>query len=180
MKIKIAIGALLLVVVLVVAITLLTGGDDEDDEPTTAQEGSGGGDDDDDGNGDDEDAAPLLKTLDVKRAEGKSAVVAPAGFTEKPKEFWLRVSAAPKQKVKGSWNVSCAGGGTDMDTFEVTPPHLMQLRVPTKNARSCVAGASAQLSGEGRLKVSRPARPLTGAPRPRRGRRAYRARIARS
>ena len=64
------------------------------------------------------------------------------------------MSAAPKQKVKGSWNVVCAGGGTDTDTFEVTPPHLMQLRVPEKNAKSCVAGASAQLSGEGRLKVS--------------------------
>ena len=64
------------------------------------------------------------------------------------------MSAAPKQVVKGSWNVSCAGGGNDLDTFEVTPPALLKLRVPTKNATSCIAGASAQLKGEGRLKLA--------------------------
>jgi hypothetical protein len=40
-----------------------------------------------------------------------------------------------------------------MDTFTATPPYLLKLPIPRKNA-SCVAGASAQLSGKGRLKVA--------------------------
>jgi len=159
MKIKIAIGLLLVVVVAVVAISLLTGGDDKDDEPTTAQEGSGGGgadDHGDDGDDDDEseDGAPRLRTTAVKRSEGTNAAASASSFAEQPKEFWLRVSAAPKQRVKGTWNVSCAGGGTDQDTFEVTPPYLVQLRIPTKNAKSCVAGTFAQLTAKGRIKVA--------------------------
>jgi hypothetical protein len=157
MRIKVAIGVLLVLVLVFLAISLLTGGDDEDDDATTAQEerSGGGGDDgdDDDGNGDD--AAPRLRTLATERAEGPNAVVAVAAdSTEKPREFWLRVSAAPKQVVKGSWNVSCTGGGNDLESFEVTPPHLMKLTVPTKNAASCIAGASAQLKDEGRLKLA--------------------------
>jgi hypothetical protein len=153
MKIKIAIGVLLVVVVAVVAISLLAGGDDKDDEPTTAQDRSGGGGGDD-GDDESEDAAPRLRTTAVKRSEGTNAAASASSFAERPKEFWLRVSAAPKQRVKGSWNVSCTGGGTDQDTFEVTPPYLVQLRIPTKNAKSCVAGTFAQLTGKGRIKVA--------------------------
>ena len=156
MKIKLAIGVLLLVVVLVVAITLLTVGDDEDDGPTTAQERSGGGgDDDDDGDEGDDGDAPSLRTVAVERAEGKNAVVAAASpQEEQPKEFWLRVSAAPKQRVKGSWNIDCRPKGNSLDTYDVTPPHEMKLTIPTKNAKSCIAGATAQLSGEGRVRVT--------------------------
>ena len=160
MKIKIALGVLLVVVLAVVAVSLLTGGDDEDDEPTTAREQAGGGDGggDDNGGGDDEsdDAEPQLRTLAVNRSEGKNATTAVASpSVEKPKEFWLRVSAAPKQRVKGSWNVACSGGGgAELDTFEVTPPHLMKLRLPTKNPKSCIAGGSVQLTGEGRVKLA--------------------------
>ena len=157
MKIKIAIGLLLVVVVAVVAISLLAGGDDDkDDDPATAQDRSGGGggvrgggDD-----GDSEDAAPPLRTVAVKRSEGTNAAASVSDFAEKPKQFWLRVSAAPKQRVKGSWNVSCTGGGADQDEFEVTPPYLVQLRIPTKNAKSCVAGTFAQLSAKGAIKVT--------------------------
>lgn len=152
MKVKIAIAAVLVVVLVVVAVSLL-GGDDGDDRAedssgTPAEQSRGGG-------GDDDDDAPQLKTLATKRAEGMNAVVAVAGeSTARPREFWLRVSAAPKQVVKGSWNVSCAGGGNEIDAYEVTPPQLLKLRVPTRNARSCIAGASAQLTGEGRLKLA--------------------------
>jgi hypothetical protein len=155
-KVRIVVAAALVVVVVlfVVAFSLL-GGDDGDDDRAgdgsgSAAQESGGGDDGDSG-----DDAPRLKTLATKRAEGMNATVAVAGeATARPREFWLRVSAAPKQVVKGSWNVSCAGGGNDLDTYEVTPPALLKLRVPTKNARSCIAGASGQLKGEGRVKLA--------------------------
>ena len=80
--------------------------------------------------------------------------MAAGAFTEKPKELWMRISAAPKQPVTGSWNISCTGGKIDMDDFTVTPPHLEQLRLPAKNATSCVASASGQLSDKGRLKIA--------------------------
>jgi hypothetical protein len=154
MKLKLALGLLLVVIVAVVAISLLTGGDDKNDAPTTAQERSGGGGGDNGGGAESDGAAARLRTTAVKRSEGRNAAASTSDFAEKPKQFWLRVSAAPKQSVKGSWNVSCAGGGKDEDTFVVTPPQLMQLRIPTKNAASCVAGAFAQLSGTGRIKLA--------------------------
>ena len=156
-KLKIAIAAVLVIVLIVVAVLLLTGGDDEDSSSDNAKNGqsSGGGDDDDSGDDDsDSDAPPPLKTIGLKRSEGPNATAAAGGIIDKPKLIYLRVSAAPKQKVKGSWNVSCGGGNVDMDAFEATPPYLLKLRIPRKNADSCVAGASAQLSGEGRLKVA--------------------------
>lgn len=150
MKLKIAIGAVLLVLLIVLAVVVLGGGDDDDGDGS-----AGSGQEARDGDDDGDDAAPLLRTLATERAEGKNATAAVAArSTARPREFWLRVSAAPKQVVKGSWNVSCTGGGNDIDTFEVTPPHLMKLRVPTKNATSCIAGASAQLKGEGRVKLA--------------------------
>ena len=155
MKLKIAIAAVLLVLLIVLAVVVLGGGDDDvaDDPATAEREGGEDGEDGDDG--DDGDDAPKLRTLATKRAEGMNATVAVAArSTQRPREFWLRVSAAPKQVVKGSWNVDCAGGGNALETYEVTPPALLKLRVPRKNATSCIAGASGQLKGEGRVKLS--------------------------
>ena len=151
MNAKVIIGLVVLLILGVIAVGVVScGGDDDDksDSGTTSQK-SGGGDDDGDG-----DSAPALKTIAVKRGTGAHATASAAGFAEKPKELWMRVSAAPKQPVTGSWNVTCSGGKIEMDTFKATPPYLQELRLPEKNAKSCVAGASAQLSGEGRLKVA--------------------------
>ncbi len=152
-KIKLVVGVLLVVVLVVVAISLLTGGDGDDDGPEAQKSGQGGGGDD----GDDAGAsggASALRTVATKRGEGKYATALPSANMRKPKEIWLRVSAAPKQEVTGTWNVSCGAGNVAQDTFTVTPPHLQKLEIPGKNVRSCIAGASAQLSGEGRLKVA--------------------------
>lgn len=154
-KLKIAIAAVLLIVLIVVAVLLLTGGDDEDNASDNATSSQSSGGDDDSGDDDsDSDSPPPLKTIGLKRSEGRNATAAAGGIIDKPKLIYLRVSAAPKQKVKGSWNVSCGGGKVDMAAFEATPPYLLKLRIPRKDADSCVAGASAQLSGEGRLKVA--------------------------
>jgi len=145
-KIMIAIGAVLVIVLVIVGIVLLTGGDDEKSGSASKQQSKDGG-----SSGDD---VPRLRTVSLKRGEGQSAAAAAGGIIEKPKSIWLRVSAAPKQEVIGSWNVSCGNGTTDMDSFTATPPYLLKLRIPRKNAETCVAGASAQLSGKGRLKVA--------------------------
>ncbi len=148
-KLKIVIGGVLVVVLAVVAVMLLTGGDDDGANGTSAsREESGGG-------SDGADSGPSLRTVAVKRAEGTRVTAAAAAFIKKPTQIWMRISAAPKQKVTGSWNVSCAGGGgTEMNTFTVTPPYLLRLKLPRKNAKTCVGGASARIDGKGRLKVA--------------------------
>ncbi|HEV7805837.1 MAG TPA: hypothetical protein VGO80_08465 [Solirubrobacteraceae bacterium] len=144
-KIKVVVGVVLVVVLVVIAVSLLTGGDDD----TGSTSGPSAEHGDRDGG-----SEPSLRTVSSKRSQGKNAVAATSGIIEQPQEIWLRVSAAPKQKVAGQWNVSCGAGATDSDTFEVTPPHTMKLRIPGKKAKSCIAGASAQLAGTGRLKLS--------------------------
>jgi len=154
-KIKIVLGVVLVVLLVVIAVGVLSCGDDGDDgdDGPTSSARDGGGDDD---GGDDEssDDPPPLRTVTSDRGDGQNATAAAGGIMDKPEQIWLRVSAAPKQQVKGSWNVSCGGGSTDLDAFEVTPPHLMRLRIPRKSPDSCVAGATAQLSGKGRLKIA--------------------------
>lgn len=148
-RIKVVVGVILVVVLVLIAVGLLTGGDDDNGSPsgTSAEHGGGG----DGGGGSDE---PRLRTVSSKRSQGKNATAATSGIIERPKEIWLRVSAAPKQGVTGQWNVSCGAGATDSDTFTVKPPHTMKLRIPGKSAKSCIAGASAQLDHTGRLKLT--------------------------
>jgi hypothetical protein len=145
-------AAIVVVVLVVVMMVILNNTDDEDDSPAVArEEGSGGSDD-----GGDSGEPPPLRTVAVERGEGKDASVSAASPSlEKPKEIWLRVSAAPKQEVNGSWNVSCGSGNVAMDTFKVTPPHLMKLEIPGgDDVESCIAGSSAQLKSAGRLKLT--------------------------
>ncbi len=143
-----ALGAISVVALVVVGIVIING-TQEDDSATSAkteQVGESGGGDDD--------SPPPLRTVAIDRGEGKNATAAAASPSiENPQEIWLRVSAAPKQEVTGSWNVSCGSGNVTMDTFTVTPPHIMKLKLPGKTA-SCIAGSSAQLSDTGRLKLA--------------------------
>ena len=129
-KIKIAIAVVLVAVLIVLAIGLLSCGDDDvDDVRTPATRDSGGGDDKA-GSG----SQPSLRTIETKRSSGPHATVAPGALLTAPDEIWLRVSAAPKQKVKGNWNVTCGRLGTSTDTFEVTPPSIMRPVTPTESA----------------------------------------------
>ena len=140
------------VVLVVVMMLILNNTENEDDSPAIArEEGSAGSDDD----GGDSGEPPPLRTVAVERGEGRDATAAAASPSmESPKEIWLRVSAAPKQQVTGSWNVSCGSGNVAMDTFTVTPPHVMKLEIPGNNPESCIAGSSAQLKDAGRLKLT--------------------------
>jgi hypothetical protein len=145
-----ALAAISVVFLVVMGIVILNGSDEDDDTPATEQTTQSGG-----GGGEDAGSAASLKTVAVERAEGKDATVTVASPSLKaPKAIWLRVSAAPKQEVSGSWNVSCGSGSVAMDAFTVTPPHELQLEIPRKNAPSCIAGASAQLKESGRVKLT--------------------------
>ena len=152
-KIKIVIGVLIVVVLIVVAIGLLSCGDDDDaDKPGTAatQDGGDGGGDGDEQSG----SEPRLRTIATERRSGPKASVANGALIDAPKEIYLRVSAAPKQDVKGNWSVTCGKLGTSTDTFVVTPPSLIRLELPGKKPKSCAVGSSAQLTGKGRVKTT--------------------------
>jgi hypothetical protein len=150
-RIKVVIGVVLVVVLVLVVVNLLTGGDDDKSNSAKTEQGGGGGGG---GGGGASDSEPALVTVASKRSKGKYATAAASANMKKPGEIWLRVSAAPKQEVTGQWNVSCGKGKVDMDTFTVTPPHEQKLTIPSKSAPSCIAGASAQLGGNGRVKVT--------------------------
>ncbi len=146
-----ALAAVSVVVLVVVGIVIVRGTNEDDPSSSAKTERNGGSSDSDD---DGDDSKPSLRTIAQQRSRGKFATANASGIIDRPKEIWLRVSAAPKQKVSGQWNVSCGAGATDSDTFTVTPPNLMKLRIPRKKADSCIAGASAQLEKTGRLKLT--------------------------
>jgi hypothetical protein len=152
-KLMLVLGVALVVALVFVGIIVLSGGDD-DDTSGSAKSGQGDGKNGDGDGGGGSDSEPRLVTVATKRGEGKYATAAASANMKKPGEIWLRVSAAPKQEVTGQWNVSCGAGNVDMDTFTVTPPHERKLTIPSKSAPSCIAGATAQLSGSGRVKVT--------------------------
>ncbi|MBA3747612.1 MAG: hypothetical protein H0W96_08995 [Solirubrobacterales bacterium] len=159
-KKKLGIAAALAVVsvvfLVVMGIVILNGTDENDDSSTSAKTEQGDGDGDGGGGDDDDDGEdkPDLKTVALERGEGKNATAAVASPSmERPEEIVLRVSAAPKQEVIGTWNVSCGSGNVSDDAFTVTPPHEIKLKIPKQDA-SCIAGASGQLDKTGRLKLT--------------------------
>jgi len=144
-------------VLIVVAIMLLTGGDDDEKDAagdgkakSSEKDGKSGGGDADSDAGDE----PALKTLAIKKSEGKDAAVNVGALTRKPAEIHLRVSAAPKQKVTVNWTLACGVGATAQGDYEATPPDTRQLELPKKNPKTCVASASSQIDGNGRLKLA--------------------------
>ena len=162
MKLKIVIG-IVVVALAVVGVVLLTGGDDNDTstkaknepsksdaKPTGSDSNSGSDSDSDAGSGD----VPALRTLAVKRAEGKDAAVTVGSLIRSPKEVWLRVSSAPKQKVTINWTLACGGDATAQGDYDVTPPDTRQIEIPGKNPKTCSASASTQIDGDGRVKLA--------------------------
>ena len=156
-KIKLVIGVALVAVIAIVAVTLLVGGDDEDSKSAgdktskSADKDTKSDDSDDAADSSDE---PELRTLAVKRSEGRDAAVNVGALTREPGKIALRVSAAPKQRVTVNWTLACGVGATAQGDYEVTPPDTRELKLPKKNPRTCVASASSQIDGRGRLKLA--------------------------
>lgn len=156
LKIRIVVGTVLVIALAVVAVLLLTGGSGEqqasrDGSPTsTARAGhhrtgaSGGAS-----------SSPSLRTFARDAATGTVVSVQADGLVRRPREIWLRVSAAPKQPVGVAWALSCGSGASALDNYTVTPPDLRQLKVPRKKKiKVCTVSVSARLSAKGRLKVA--------------------------
>lgn len=157
LKIKIVAGVVLVAVLAVVAVVLLTGGGDEqqasrDGGSTSkgakrnggASAGATGG----------ARSSPSLRTFASDAATGTVVSVQADGLVKRPREIWLRVSAAPKQPVGVSWALSCGSGASGLDNYTITPPDIRQLKVPKKKPKVCTVSVSAKLSGKGRLKVA--------------------------
>jgi hypothetical protein len=157
-KIKIVAGVVFVAVLAVVAVVLLTGGSDEQQpsraggstskgaKPSGAGAGAGatGG----------ASSSPSLRTFASDAATGAVVSVQADGLVRRPREIWLRVSAAPKQPVGVSWALSCGSGASALDNYTVTPPDIRQLKVPKKNVKVCTVSVSARLSGKGKLKAA--------------------------
>lgn len=161
-KIKLVLGVVVVAVVAVVAVVLLTGGDQKRSSGSknggSAKSGGGSGSgsasSSGSGSGGGSGSASGLHTVAVKRGEGKAAVAQAGAVINDPKQIWVRASAAPKQSVRVNWSLACGAKSTSMDSYDVTPPDLRRLTLPRKNAKTCVASVSGQLSGSGRLKVA--------------------------
>lgn len=154
-KTKIVIGVVVVVVVGVVAFALLGGGDDDEPKSAGTSSGTSSGDKDKD-KGSSSGSGPALHTLVVKRGSGKNATTQAAVFIRNPDQVWIRVSAAPKQETRVTWSLACGGGVANQDNYVITPPHLRQLKVPSK-AKTCVASVGAQLAkvgSTGRIKAA--------------------------
>jgi hypothetical protein len=156
-KVKIVIGVVVVVVLAVVAVKLLTGDDDDksksagDKTTKSAKKGDKKVPAGDESTASDESA---LKTVAVKKSTGKNAAVNVGGIMSKPGAVYLRVSAAPKQKVTVNWTLACGVGATAQGDYEATPPDTRELKLPKKNPKTCVASASSQIDGNGRLKLT--------------------------
>jgi hypothetical protein len=99
------------------------------------------------------------QTIGVARATGKHARAASEGIARRPLAVAVRTSAAPKQRVKVSWGLSCpkTDGGTDKGTggtYVTSPPNVRPLELPRRAIAFCAVHAEAQLTGSGRAKVT--------------------------
>ena len=165
-KTKVIILFVVVEVLFVIAVVVLSGcGGDDDESPnartTTSGKTTGTAKKGDDkpaektgGATADTDDMPALRTFASGRAEGLKASATANGLVRRPKELWLRVSAAPKQKVRVSYNLTCGTGKNGGGDFIVTPPDIRQIKLPEKNPKVCPVGVAAQLDGKGRLKVA--------------------------
>jgi hypothetical protein len=154
-KVKIVIGVVVVVVLAVVAVTLLTGGDDDTKSKSAGDKTTKSADKKSSANGDSGSSnEPALKTVAVKKSTGKDAAVNVGAIMSKPGAVYLRVSSAPKQKVTVNWTLACGVGATAQGDYDVTPPDTRQLELPKKNPKTCVASASSQIDGTGRLKLA--------------------------
>ncbi|MDX6719026.1 MAG: hypothetical protein QOJ63_1280 [Solirubrobacteraceae bacterium] len=157
-KIKVIVGVVVVAVLAIVAVVLLTGGSDDQQASRKGSSsargakssgGTGGA-----AAGGGASSGPSLRTFASDAATGPVVSVQADGRVMRPRELWLRVSAAPKQPVAVAWSLTCGSGANGLDNYTVTPPDLRQLKVPKKNARVCAVSVSARLSGKGRLKVA--------------------------
>lgn len=98
-------------------------------------------------------------TIDSDRDEKDYAIAQASGAVTSPERIAVRIGAAPKQTVAVNVSVTCTqtneAAKTNLATFNATPPHTRDLKLPVSDPVSCTATANAQLTqaGKGRIKV---------------------------
>ncbi len=111
--------------------------------------------------------APVVNsagTLDVARSVGRLAIAQARGRIKHPSGLSVRVSAAPKQTVTVTYQLSCfKATGARATTrvanghYRTRPPNVRSLSLPLSGADECTATVGAQLTkdtGVGRIKVA--------------------------
>ena len=111
--------------------------------------------------------APVVNgtgTLDVARSVGRLAIAQARGRIKNPTGMSVRVSAAPKQTVTVSYQLSCYKAINKTSALKVSngqyrtkPPNVRSLPLPLSGADECTVTVGAQLTktqGKGRVKVA--------------------------
>jgi hypothetical protein len=111
--------------------------------------------------------APVVNgsgTLDVARSVGRLAIAQARGRIKHPTGISVRVSAAPKQTVTVTYQLSCykAVGKTSAlkvasEQYRTKPPNVRSLPLPQSGSDECTVTVGAQLTktaGDGRIKVA--------------------------
>jgi hypothetical protein len=87
---------------------------------------------------------------------GKHASCASTGTVKNPLSIKFHVLAAPVQRVRGSWSVTCTKGkrkGHRQGRVRGLAPQKLMLGLPFPGADSCSVTASAQLRRRGALRT---------------------------
>lgn len=106
--------------------------------------------------------APETKRVEIngERTSGRRAKATAKGIVERPASIAIRVSAAPRQRVKVSWGLSCPKTATGEDdsspggTYTTTKAADRALPLPKRTIAFCAVRAQAQLTRSGRVKVA--------------------------
>jgi hypothetical protein len=111
--------------------------------------------------------APVVNgsgTLDVARSVGRLAIAQARGRIKHPTGVSVRVSAAPKQTVTVTYQLSCykaIGKRSALkvanEQYRTKPPNVRSLPLPQSGSDECTVTVGAQLTktaGKGRIKVA--------------------------
>jgi hypothetical protein len=111
--------------------------------------------------------APVVNgsgTLDVARSVGRLAIAQARGRIKHPTGISVRVSAAPKQTVTVTYQLSCykaIGKSSALkvanEQYRTKPPNVRSLPLPQSGSDECTVTVGAQLTktaGKGRIKVA--------------------------
>jgi len=93
------------------------------------------------------------KTFAACSASGADAICDAGGTVNHPYSLWLHVRAQPKQRVTGTWNVTCRKGSKSDDksgSFSGKTVLLRRMKMGYRHPAQCIASADAQLTTSGK------------------------------
>jgi len=97
-------------------------------------------------------ATSQSKTVGSCHARGDYAICDATATVNHPLRIYVHVAASPRQKVAGSWDVTCTkgdGAGSESGSFSGKTTLTRKVRMSYRHPDSCVVSAGAQLSNGG-------------------------------